>query len=136
MDNYQSVAVHVNIKNSEGKYLIFKRSPDCEFGPNLYDIPGGRVDFGENPNESAVREVFEELGFVVKNTKPVFVHSEIQKETRHQIWIIYECDYDGSDIKLNLKEHTEYHWVSLDEAKEYSKIGVIDIFFEFLEQNS
>lgn len=136
MDKYQSVAVHVNIKNSEGKYLIFKRSPDCEYGPSLYDIPGGRVDFGENPNESAAREVVEELGINVKNLKPVFILSELQKEVRHQIWIIYECDYDDSEIKLNLEEHTEYHWVTLEEAKEYSKIGVIDKFFEFLENNS
>lgn len=48
--------------------------------------------------------------------------SEVQKEIRHQIWIIYECEYKVGEIKLNPEEHSEYKWVSLEEAKSLPKI--------------
>ena len=136
MDKYQSLAVHVSIRNSEGKYLISKRSADSDFGPNMYDIPGGKVPFGEDPNSFGVRKVFEEVGVAVTELKPIFIYSEVQKEVRHQICIVYECKYNNENIDLNSDKFSDFQWINIKEYANYPMISVAENFFKFLEQNS
>jgi len=58
MDNYQNVAVHSFIKRDDGKFLVTKRSPINDFLPNLFDFPGGTVEFGEDPKRSLKKRDF------------------------------------------------------------------------------
>ena len=132
MDKYQKVAVHAYIKKDDGKFLVTKRSLINDFLPNLFDLPGGTVEFGEDPKEALEREIFEETSLKVEVLKPVYLYSEVQKEIRHQIWIIYECRYLGGEIKLNPEEHDEYKWVNFEEVKNLPKI----IFLEELLKSS
>lgn len=39
----------------QGKMLIIKRSLREAFLPGFYELPGGKVDFGENPEEALKR---------------------------------------------------------------------------------
>ncbi|MGX9706885.1 NUDIX domain-containing protein [Laceyella sacchari] len=39
----------------QGKTLIIKRSLREAFLPGFYELPGGKVDFGENPEEALKR---------------------------------------------------------------------------------
>lgn len=57
------------IVNSEGKFLIQKRSPLKKNEPNVWAMTGGSVIAGENSLEAIQREVAEELGFNHKSRK-------------------------------------------------------------------
>lgn len=131
MDKYQKVAVHAFIKREDGKFLVTKRSPINDFLPNLFDLPGGTVEFGEDPKEALKREIFEETSLKVDINRPIYLYSQVQKE-RHQIWIIYECEYKGGEIKLNPEEHSEYKWVSLEEAKNMTTIIFLQELLKYL----
>src|SRR3990167_1787520 len=50
----------------DGKYLILHKSDSEDINPNTYDLPGGRLEFGEKPEEALVREVVEETGLEVQ----------------------------------------------------------------------
>jgi 8-oxo-dGTP diphosphatase len=50
----------------EGKLMLTRRAIEPFRG--RWDIPGGYSDFGEHPQETARREVFEETGLVIKIT--------------------------------------------------------------------
>ena len=36
----------------DGKALIAKRSRKCKLFPGLYELPGGKIEFGEIPEEA------------------------------------------------------------------------------------
>jgi len=135
MDKYQKVAVHAFIKRKDGKFLVTKRSPINDFLPNHFDLPGGTVEFGEDPKEALKREIFEETSLSVNISRPIYLYSQVQKE-RHQIWIIYECEYKGGEIKLNPEEHNEYKWVNFDEAKNLPKIIFLEKFLEVFDKSN
>jgi mutator protein MutT len=49
------------VKDGKALFVIRGREPS----KGAYDIPGGFVDFGETPEQAAVRELTEELGITV-----------------------------------------------------------------------
>jgi 8-oxo-dGTP diphosphatase len=130
MDKYQKVAVHAYIKREDGKFLVTKRSPINDFLPNLFDLPGGTVEFGEDPKEALGREIFEETSLTVEIKNPIYIYTEVQKEVRHQIWIIYVCEFKEGEIKLNPEEHNEYKWVNFEETKDLPKIVFLEEFLK------
>lgn len=130
MDKYQRVGVNALIKRDDGKYLIIHRSKINDFRPNIYDLPGGEVEFGEDPNTSLIREVFEETSLKVEILKPIFISSEFQDEVRHQIWIIYECKYVEGEVKLNPDEHDKFIWANVNEMDSLDKIIFLDDLYK------
>lgn len=131
MEKFQRVGVVALILRDDGKFLITKRSSNNDYLPGLYDMPGGEVELGEDPNYALKREISEETSLEVEILKPIYVYSQLQNNIRHQIWIIYECKYKGGEIKLNPDEHEEYRWVTKDELKSTKNI----IFLEGLAKD-
>lgn len=60
---------HIIIEN-DNKILLFNRN-NCAVYKNYWALPGGKVEYGEHPSNTAVREAYEELGIVV--TKIEFI---------------------------------------------------------------
>ena len=61
-DGLYHLAVHVWIKNSEGKYLISQRAATRMSDPLLFECVGGSVVKGEESLPAAIREAEEEVG--------------------------------------------------------------------------
>jgi 8-oxo-dGTP diphosphatase len=51
--------------DADGRVLIAQR-PESKSMAGLWEFPGGKVEDGERPEESLIRELKEELGIVVK----------------------------------------------------------------------
>ena len=47
------------------RVLMCHRHPDRRWYPGIWDLPGGHIEEGEQPNEALVRELEEELGIIV-----------------------------------------------------------------------
>jgi 8-oxo-dGTP pyrophosphatase MutT (NUDIX family) len=63
--NGQIKAVFVVIVNDDGKVLVIRRSPDEETRPGEWECPGGKVNPGESPKQTAHRETKEEVGLEI-----------------------------------------------------------------------
>lgn len=94
---------------NKDKFLIMHKSNIKE---NIWELPGGRMEFGESAEETLKREVLEETGLFVYQEKILDTWDYIGKD--YQITgIIYLCKVDKIDIKLS-DEHDEYKWVDLN----------------------
>ena len=61
------------IIRKDNKILAIKRSTKEEVFEKLWDIPGGRMNFGEMPKEALIREIHEETGLEVNILNPFTV---------------------------------------------------------------
>jgi len=107
------VGVGVIIKK-DGKVLLQKRIG--AHGAGSWSFPGGHLEYGESPEQTAVRETLEEVGVSVRNPKVVGVTNDIShEEGKHYITIFVEADYVGGEAKANEPDRvSEVGWFALD----------------------
>ena len=74
-----------------------------------YELPGGKVEFGDHPEETVVREFKEETGLDVSVIKLFKVFTYVIGEN-HTVELVYIVSGEG-EVVLS-EEHDDYKWVS------------------------
>ncbi|MEK7093053.1 MAG: NUDIX domain-containing protein [Patescibacteria group bacterium] len=121
------VGVKVLLKNSEGKYLLMRRSAYEERGVGKWDFPGGRIDIGSTLTENLKREVSEETGLELSSEPRLIAAQDLMWTDRHVVRLTYVGEADGT-VQLS-EEHDEHKWFSLDELR---KLDNLDQFLKKL----
>jgi len=106
------IAVKSFIVVKESKVLLIKRRPNDVHKPSQWEIPGGRLDIGEDPFEGLKRETREETGLDIEIETPVDVHHFTRDDGQVITMIIFLCRPLNQEVKLS-EEHTDYKWVDL-----------------------
>ena len=57
------------IKNDANEILIVKRHPKSRTDPEMWELPGGKVEKGEFFADALVREIKEEMGITLEKEK-------------------------------------------------------------------
>ena len=65
-DGEYHLGVSVWIVNKNNELLIQKRAEAKRIKPNIWSTTGGAAQAGENSETTCVREVFEEIGIIIK----------------------------------------------------------------------
>lgn len=79
---------------------------------DLWELPGGRMEFGETAEETLKREIMEETGLIVNPIKLLDTWNLIK--VNHQITgIIYLCSIEEGELTLS-DEHDAYKWINAD----------------------
>jgi len=105
------IATKVFIINKDGLILAIRRSKTDPLRPLTWDIPGGVIEFGEDPNIGIIRETQEETGIVLKSPKIINVNSLNVNENMHIVRLVYYEIISNRDVILSY-EHDLYKWVS------------------------
>ena len=122
--------------DTEPKFLMLKRSPQIMYG-GIWQCVTGKIESGEKPVETAIRELKEETEL-----------SPINKWTVDQVNHFYEAEFDlmnlipvfgveVDSLMVNLSdEHCDYKWCNIKEAEElftwsHQKNGLL-AFYEML----
>ena len=97
-----------------GKYLVLKKSHTEEINPDTYDLPGGRIKFGEKLEEAVVREAKEETGLDVE-PKEIFNGWTFVKEDQgfQLTGIDFLCLTEQEKVTLS-EEHAGFEWRSAE----------------------
>ena len=122
MDNFRNAAKAFIINND--KLLLLKRRANDPHKPGAWDIPGGRLELGEDPFEGLKRETREETTLDVNIVMPISVNHFVRDDGQKITLTIYLCELVSGEIKLS-EEHTEYKWTDLKDAP-----NVLSKFFE------
>ena len=117
------VLISNGIVEKNGKFLMVKRDREWdEKAHNKWEIPGGKVDFGEKPGKAAVREVEEETGFMVKSPRlleNVYTHVWEYNSRMSQIVIFpYLCELEGGEKDVSDKNVKDVDWFTREEIRE------------------
>lgn len=115
MDNFRNAAKAFIVKDN--KLLLLKRRPNDVHKPGAWDIPGGRLEQGEDPFTGLQRETKEETGLDIEIIKPLDIHYFVRDDGQQITLLIFLCSLRSHDVKLS-QEHTEYKWVDLKEPIE------------------
>ena len=103
--------------NEKKEVLIVQlNAPDHPHIHDAWNLPGGVIVFGENPQETVVRELQEEIGVTptILNERPV-VRSWIKPDKSSQITILcYLVDIGNQNIKIDNMEIKAFQWLSVD----------------------
>lgn len=126
MSNYTlQVGVKIFLQNSEGKYLLLKRSSEKYKTKGSWDIPGGRINPGSDLIENLRREVKEETNLEIISEPKILAAQDIFVPDRegHVVRISYSGETEG-ELVLDTTENVEYKWLSLDEIKSQPDLDI------------
>lgn len=74
-----------------------------KFGTEYVTLPGGKVEIGETPEKTAVREAYEETMIEVANPRLVFIdHADFYGDQ-----MVFLCDYVSGEPKIAPGTHEE-----------------------------
>ena len=90
----------------DGKVLLGKRKN--AHGDGTWSFPGGHLEFNEELEECAKREVMEETGIDIGNIRLGTCTNDIfKKEGKHYITVFMIADYTGGNVVLKEPESCE-----------------------------
>lgn len=101
------------IMRDDGRFLIIKRSDTDNFMPGLWELPGGKSEETESPEDSTIRELKEETGLDVTVGPPFNIEFFLFKNNEFCLEIFYECRMTSSNQEVRLSdEHSEFAWIN------------------------
>lgn len=94
-------------------------------GETLYEIPAGKLEKGEDPKNTAIRELQEEGGLIAKDVKFLYEICPTPAYTQERIYIYYADEFIQGEMHLDENEFLEGEWVDIDEAYKMTVDGRI-----------
>lgn len=110
-----AIAAKCALVSDNNKVLLLRKTPEEMNGDaskNNYDLPGGRIKYGEEIEEGLRRELLEELGIVCNEFALKTTWSIIRPDGLHLHILLYMSVYKNQSIKLS-SEHEGYQWVGM-----------------------
>jgi len=138
--NLHEVAITAIIVK-DNKFLIIKRSATKKRFPNLWTVPGGKLETSDYTSldketknywynileRTLRREVKEEVNLEIENIDYLTSLATIHPGNAPSLVISCIADYGSGEVELQQEEAVDYAWVSLEEARGYELIdGILD----------
>ena len=128
------------VQNNKGEFLFIYRL-------NKWDLPKGKMEYDESPQETAIREVEEECG--IKNLSiirklPLTFHTYIlnqKRKLKKTHWFLMHTDYSEKLVPQLEEDIREARWMNEEEIRTvvltntYSSIsGLLREFFQLKQE--
>lgn len=118
MRKVKSCGVMVMRKQPQFSFLLMLKKPGSI---NIYDIPKGHIEFGEDEVTCALRELSEETGILPDNldldtnfryTDTYFTKYKRFKGEKVEKKLVIFLGWLKQEVELKLTEHSGYQWIN------------------------
>src|SRR6516225_8237800 len=92
--------------------VLLLRNPRDE-----WELPGGRLEFGESPEQCLTREIAEECGFGVKVVTVLLIEPFEVIPGKHVLIIAYGCKELATQEPTLSAEHRGFRWIPIDDLE-------------------
>jgi len=117
------------LKRNE-KILLLKRHPNSKTNPNRWELPGGKIEPGEDFDKALLREFEEETNLSIELNDLI---GSVQEDFPHKKTIVLIMSVVTSsknpEVKIS-EEHIDFKWVNNDEIKELEVSGWFKILLK------
>lgn len=106
----QTRQFHFSVKAfilKDGKFLALQRKGVRE---DVWDLPGGRMKFGETAEQTLARELLEEINCTVTPIQVLDTWNFVE-DRYHITGIFYLCKMVNEEIRLS-DEHGRFQWIN------------------------
>ena len=128
------------IIDAEGRILFVRRSREWhKESHGKWEFAGGKIEFGEDPERTAVREAKEETGYdveIVKLIPKVLTGTwDYGDRLSQQILLCYVCKVVSGNPNTDDKGVSELKWCYLDNVPKIDEClsGTIEFLDEYVE---
>ncbi len=115
----QRIEVRAVVKRN-GKILLLKRADGREDLVGKYELPGGKLEYSEQPEEALARHLKEKTGLSAQSfyLSDVLTHMDTEKRDTQYLVIVYMVGLAGSKIELELgQSYSRYVWQKMPAVK-------------------
>ena len=114
--------VRVVIPDEEGKILMVKQSHE---GKDIWMVPGGGIEEGENSKEAAIREVLEETGLEIRVNRLLWHVEEVSEKRGQRFVNFFLGEITGGHLSLGADPEFDENNQVLREARFLSKKEIL-----------
>jgi 8-oxo-dGTP diphosphatase len=118
----KQVIVFLGCLLDNGRVLMFQRAEEeCAAAHHRWDLPGGKVDFGETPQEAVGREFLEETGIEV-SVGELLPHAQVNYWdyngiVQQTIVLCFRCEFVAKRNKTNDHHVRAVEWIPLGDVE-------------------
>jgi len=127
MKKHTRIAAYGLLRDND-KILLCRLSSNVYIHAGHWTLPGGGIDFGEDPQEAVVREFYEETGLTVQVKRLVTVDSlydEFEDFHAHSIRIVYEVILVGGQLRFEHAGSTDKcEWLTESATKQLPLVAL------------
>lgn len=110
----------------ENKTLLLKRQQYKSQG-GKWGVPAGKIDNEESRKAALMREIQEETSINILSKELKFFKSIYVHHTSDFIYHMFSYRLlEFPQVKINKKEHTDYKWISIDDAFKLQLVEDLD----------
>ncbi len=109
----------------ENGKILFVKQYRYAYGEEVYEIPAGKLEKGEEPSVTALRELEEETGIKAEKAELLFTVYPTPGYTNEKIYIYRAHGGVKTEQSLDEGEFLDVEWISVERVKELMKSGEI-----------
>jgi ribonuclease HI len=97
-----------------GEVLLLKRASGRSEMTPRYELPTGKINFGEQPEEAMARIIYDYLGNKTDLVRllDVITFVDLKGSSRlANLYIVYEVGFEGDSVKITTERYSAYRWV-------------------------
>lgn len=133
----QRIAVRAIVSDKQ-KTLLIRRASGRPTILGKYELPGGKLDYGEQPEDALQRHIQGELGVAIRAAQLYDVLTYIDHDDRdiQYVFILYLTTIENSTTKLTLSQNYDHYlWKSMSSIQQETLTESTRLLLGISQQN-